>query len=215
MNWLSISGKASNLNRLSRTRSTSPSAQFSIRAILSRVYVQLDARPIEKGYREIVYSWKSSGLESAEQCERKSIKSHPRSNSVFAQFSVVCIFNWMLGQLRKDCGKVVYSWKSSELESAEQCTPHPQPNSVFAQFSAVCMFNWMLGQLRRVVGRSYVRGRAPNLNRLSSEGKCHKPSLSAQFSVRAILSRVYVQLDARPIKEGCGKIVCSWKQGSQ
>src|SRR6266498_3152491 len=78
MNWLSISGKASNLNRLSRTRSTSPSAQFSIRAILSRVYVQLDARPIEKGYREIVCSWKSSGLESAEQCERKSIKSHPR-----------------------------------------------------------------------------------------------------------------------------------------
>ena len=49
MNWLSISGKASNLNRLSRARSTSPSAQFSIRAILSRVYVQLDARPIEEG----------------------------------------------------------------------------------------------------------------------------------------------------------------------
>ena len=52
MNWLSISGKASNLNRLSRTRSTSPSAQFSIRAILSRVYVQLDARPIEEGLWE-------------------------------------------------------------------------------------------------------------------------------------------------------------------
>ena len=84
MCWLSISGKASNLNRLSRTRSTSPSAQFSIRAILSRVYVQLDARPIEKGYRKIVYSWKSSELESAEQYERKSIKSHSRPNSVFA-----------------------------------------------------------------------------------------------------------------------------------
>ena len=51
-------------------------------------------------------------------------------------------------------------------------------------------------------GRSYVRGRAPNLKRLSSEGKCHKPSPSAQFSIRAILSRVYVQLDARPIEEG-------------
>src|SRR6266536_1403949 len=67
MCWLSISGKASNLNRLSRARSTSPSAQFSIRAILSRVYVQLDTRPIEKGCRKIVYSWKSSELESAEQ----------------------------------------------------------------------------------------------------------------------------------------------------
>ncbi len=82
-------------------------AQFSIRAILSCVYVQLDARSIEKGYREIVYLWKSSELESAEQREGKSIKSHPRPNSVFAQFSVVCMFNWMLGQLRKSCGKVV------------------------------------------------------------------------------------------------------------
>src|SRR6266540_1095412 len=121
MNWLSISGKASNLNRLSRTRSTSPSTQFNIRAILSRVYIQLDARPIEKNYREIVYSWKNSELESAEQCEGKNIKPHPRPNSVFAQFSVVCMFNWMLGQLRKGCGKVVCSWKNSELESAEPC----------------------------------------------------------------------------------------------
>src|SRR6266487_3707295 len=92
-----VRGKASNLNRLSRTRSTSPSAQFSIRVILSRVYVQLDTRPIEKGCREIVCSWKSFELKSAEQCEGKSIKFHFRSNSVFAQFSVVCMFNWMLG----------------------------------------------------------------------------------------------------------------------
>src|SRR6266536_5604356 len=33
--------------------------------------------------------------------ERKSIKSYPRPNSVFAQFLIVCIFNWILGQLRK------------------------------------------------------------------------------------------------------------------
>src|SRR6266536_1143835 len=101
MNWLCISGKASNLNRLSRTRSTSPSAQFSIRAILSRVYVQLDARPIEEGCRKIVYSWKSSELKSAEPCEEKHQKPRPQPNSVFAQFSVVCMFNWMFGQLRK------------------------------------------------------------------------------------------------------------------
>src|SRR6266516_466147 len=97
-------------------------------------------------------------------------RSRPQPNSVFAQFSVVCMFNWMLGQLRKGCGKVVCSWKSSEFKSAEQC-----------------------------------------------EGKCHKPSPSAQFSVRAIPIRVYVQLDARPIEEGCGKVVSlrrvvySWK----
>src|SRR6266536_2161790 len=46
-------------------------------------------------------------------------KPRPQPNSVFAQFSVVCMFNWMLGQLRKGCRKVVCSWKSSELESAE------------------------------------------------------------------------------------------------
>ncbi len=48
--------------------------------------------------------------------------------------------------------------------------------------------------------RSYVRGRAPNLNRLSS-AKEYEISLSTQFSVRALLSRVYVLLDARPIEE--------------
>src|SRR6266536_6657146 len=101
--------------------STSPSAQFSIRAILSRVYVQLDARPIEEEL------WEDRFL---------------REGRMF-----------------------VPSWKSSELESTEsyEKAPRPQPNSVFAHFSVVCMFNWMLGQLRKVVGRSYVRGRAPNL----------------------------------------------------
>ena len=111
------------MNRLSRTRSTSPSAQFSIRAILSRVYVQLDARPIEEGCGKIVYSWKSSELKSAEPCEEKYQKSRPQSNSVLAQFSVVC------------------------------------------------MFNWMFGQLRKTIRRSYIRERAPNLNRLSRARK--------------------------------------------
>src|SRR6266511_2821606 len=92
MNWPSISGKASNLNRLSRARSTSLSAQFNIRAILSRVYVQLDARLIEEGCGKIVCSWKSSELESAEPCEEKHQKPRPQPNLVFAQFSVVCMF---------------------------------------------------------------------------------------------------------------------------
>ena len=51
-------------------------------------------------------------------------------------------------------------------------------------------------------GRSYIRRRAPNLNRLSRTRKMEKTSPLTLFSVRAILSRVYVQLDARPIKEG-------------
>ncbi len=73
---------------------------------------------LRKSCGKIVYSWKSSELETTESCEKAS-RSQP--NSVFAQFSVVCIFNWMLGQLRKGCGKIVCSWKSSELESAEPC----------------------------------------------------------------------------------------------
>jgi len=66
MCWLSISEKVLNLNRLSRARSISFLAQFNIRVILSRVYVQLNTRPIEKGCRKIVYSWKNSELKSAE-----------------------------------------------------------------------------------------------------------------------------------------------------
>ena len=73
------------------------------------------------------------------------------------------------------------------------------------------MFNWMFGQLRKAIGRSYVRGRAvrgraPNLNRLSSARE-FETSFLAQFSVRVILSRVYIQLDVRPLEEGCGKVV--------
>src|SRR6266511_2031428 len=107
--------------------------------------------------------------------------------------------------IEEGCGKIVCSWKSSELESAEPCEekyqkPRPQPNSVLAQFSVVCMFNWMFGQLRKAIERSYIRGRAPNLNRLSSKRKYHKSSPSAQFNIRAILSRVYIQLNARPIE---------------
>ena len=33
---------------------TSPSTQFSVRAIFNRVYIQLDTRPIKKGYKKIV-----------------------------------------------------------------------------------------------------------------------------------------------------------------
>ena len=72
---LFINKKAPSLNRLSRTRKIekiSPLTQFSVRAILNRVYVQLDARPIKKDYKEIVYLWKSFEFESAEQCEGKS-----------------------------------------------------------------------------------------------------------------------------------------------
>src|SRR6266498_4499622 len=77
-----------------------------------------------RSYLKEVYSWKSSESESAEQREGKEIKSHSQPNSVFARFSVVCIFNWMLGRLRKtvgrSCLKKVYSWKRSESKSAEQ-----------------------------------------------------------------------------------------------
>src|SRR6266498_5901913 len=106
-----VGEKAPSLNRLSRARKmekTSPSTQFSVRAILSRVYVQLDARPIEEGLwegrflREGRTFVEELELESAKQCTP-----HPQPNSVFAQFSAVCMFNWMLGQLRKDYGKIV------------------------------------------------------------------------------------------------------------
>ena len=50
--------------------------------------------------------------------------------------------------------------------------------------------------------RSYIREKASNLNRLSRARKMEKTSFLILFSVRVILSRVYVQLDARLIEEG-------------
>src|SRR6266498_5954331 len=73
---------------------------------------------------EGVCSWKSSESESAEQREGKEIKPRSQPNSVFARFLIVCMFNWMLGRLRKavrrSCLKKIYSWKRSESESAKQ-----------------------------------------------------------------------------------------------
>ena len=121
----------------------------------------------------------------------------------------------MLGQLRKAIGRSYVRGRApnlNRLSRARKERSRPQPNSVFTQFSVMCMFNWMFDQLRKAVGRSflegrsYVRGRAPNLNRLSSARE-FETSLSAQFSVRVILNRVYIQLDVRPIEEGCGKII--------
>src|SRR6266498_349092 len=115
----------------------------------------------------------------------------------------------MLGQLRRVIGRSYIRERAlnlNRLNRARKERCRSQPNSVFAQFSVVYMFNWMLGQLRKTVGRSYIRGKASNLNRLSS-AKEYETSLLTQFNVRAILSRVYVQLDARPIEEGCGKVV--------
>jgi len=48
-----------------------------IRAIPSRLYVQLNTRPVKKDRKEIVCSWKNSELKSAEQYEENSKKSRP------------------------------------------------------------------------------------------------------------------------------------------
>src|SRR6266487_1544001 len=95
------------------------------------------------------------------------------------------MFNWVFGRLRKAVGRSFLEGRSyirgrapnlNRLSSVREnaINPHPQPNSVFARFSVVCMFNWMLGRSRKAVGRSclegrsYVRGKALNLSRLSS-----------------------------------------------
>ena len=127
-------------------------------------------------WEKVVCSWKSSELESIESYEKAP---RPQPNSVFAQFSVVCMFNWMLGQLRKGCGKVVYSWKSSELESAEPCEENKKNLALNLiqcsrnSQSCVCSIGYSANWERAVgrsflEGRSYIRGRAPNLNRLNN-----------------------------------------------
>src|SRR6266511_433617 len=95
---------------------------------------------------------RAPNLNRLSSVRENAINPHPQPSSVFAQFSVVCMFNWMLGRLRKAVGRSflegrsclegVYSWKSSESESAEQregkeIKPRSQPNSVFARLSLV------------------------------------------------------------------------------
>ena len=99
-------------------------------------------------------------------------KSRFQFNSIFAQFSVVCIFNWMLGQLRV-VGRSYIRGRAPNLNrlSSERKSikSHSRPNSVFAQFSVVCMFNWMLGQLRKAVRGSFLEGRTIVCSWKSSE----------------------------------------------
>src|SRR6266536_1924901 len=80
-----------------------------------------------------------------------------QSSSVFAQFSAACMFNWMLGQLRRVVGRSYVRERAPNLKrlsiEGKSIKSHPRPNSVFAQFSVVCMFNWMLGQLRKGCGK--------------------------------------------------------------
>src|SRR6266498_2701995 len=128
---------------------------------------------------------RSFELKLTKQCEGKSIKPHPQPNSVFAQFSVVCMFNWVFGRLRKTMGRSFLEGRSYIRERAPNLNrlssvrenainPHSQPNSVFAQFSVVYIFNWMLGRLRKAIRRSCLKG-----------GYSWKSSLSTQFSIRA------------------------------
>src|SRR6266498_3827885 len=117
----------------------------------------------------------------------------------------------MLGQLRRVIeisyirGRVPnLNRLSSERKSIKS---HLRPNLVFAQFSVVCVFNWMLGQLRKGVGRSYIRKKILNLNRLSSVREKVKSHPQPNSIIRAIPSYIYIQLNARPVKKGYKKIV--------
>ena len=72
---------------------------------------------------------KAPNLNRLSSMRENTINPHPQPSSVFAQFLVVYIFNWMLGRLRKVAGRSFFkgrsclegvcSWKSSESESAE------------------------------------------------------------------------------------------------
>ena len=48
---------------------------------------------------------RAPNLNRQSSVRENAINPHPQPSSVFAQFSVVCMFNWMLGQLRKAVGR--------------------------------------------------------------------------------------------------------------
>ena len=80
----------------------------------------MDARPIKEGCRKVVYSWKSSEFESAEQCEEISQKPRLQPNLVIRAISGRVYIQLDARLVKEDYIEIVYSWKSSEFKSAKQ-----------------------------------------------------------------------------------------------
>src|SRR6266511_903749 len=117
---------------------------------------------LRKAIKKSYVRGRTPNLNRLSSVRENTINSHPQPSSVFAQFPVVYMFNWMLGQLREAVEKSFLKRRSyirgktsnlNRLSRARKERSRPQPNSVFAQFSVVCMFNWMLGQLRKGCGK--------------------------------------------------------------
>src|SRR6266498_3957901 len=148
------------------------------------------------------------------------------------------MFNWMLGRLRKVVGRSYLEGRSYVRGRAPNLNRLSRARKYLAfsliQFSrnsqsCVCLIG--CSAIEKGCGKvvSYIRNflteegnwilnkvknkgkKAPSLNRLNRARKMEKTSPSTPFSVRAILNRVYVQLDARPIEEGYREVVCSWE----
>ncbi len=118
-----VRGRAPNLNRLSRTRKmekTSLLIQFSVRVIFSRVYVQLDARPIKKVIGRSYIREKTLNLNRLSSV-REKVKPHPQHNSIIRAISSYMCVQLDVRSVEEGYREVVYSWKSSELESVESC----------------------------------------------------------------------------------------------
>ena len=48
---------------------------------------------------------RAPNLNRLSNVKENTINSHSQPNSMFAQFSIVCIFNWVFGRLRKAVGR--------------------------------------------------------------------------------------------------------------
>src|SRR6266536_2005676 len=117
----------------------------------------------------------------------------------------------MLDQLRKVIERSYIREKTLNLNRLsrvrEKAKRHPQPNSIIR-----AILSYIYIQLNtRPVEKNYKKivyswKNSEFESTKQCERKCHKPSPSAQFSVRAIPNHIYIQLDGRPIEEGCGKI---------
>ena len=55
---------------------------------------------------------RAPNLNRMSSVRENTINPHPQPSSVFAQFPVMCIFNWMLGRLRKAVGRSFFEGRS-------------------------------------------------------------------------------------------------------
>ncbi len=144
---------------------------------------------------------------------RKNQKPRPQPNSVTRAIPSHIYVQLDARPVKEGYRKVVYSWKGSKFKSAEQCEeisqkPRPQPNSVIRAIPSHVYVQLDARPVKEDCKKVVCSWKGSEFESAEQcEEISQKPRPQPNSVIRAIPSHVYIQLDARPIEEGCGKVV--------